>query len=216
MQHSSLGGSIVTAESLLELMRSRRSIRTYANTPVSRDTLAQVIEAARWAPSNHNRQGWRFLVFENRDEIKHLAQQTRHVISHVLDQSNRTLNHQADSILHHCGAFDQAPVVILVMHKKPPAVGKALLNHATGEHACGEVISAAMASQNLLLAAHAMGLGACIMTAPLLAGDVWSTLNDLPVGHEPTCLITLGYPAETPEAPRRKKPEHILEYRGPS
>ena len=216
MQHSSLGGSIVTAESLLELMRSRRSIRTYASTPVTRDMLEQVIEAARWAPSNHNRQGWKFLVFQNQDEIKHLAQQTRRVISHVLDQGNRALIRQADSILHHCGAFDQASVVILVMHKKPPAVAKALLNHATGEHACGEVISAAMASQNLLLAAHALGLGACIMTAPLLAGDVWSTLDDLPVGHEPTCLITLGYPAETPEAPRRKKPEHILEYRGPS
>ena len=206
----------MTAESLLELMRSRRSIRTYASTPITRDMLEQVIEAARWAPSNHNRQGWKFLVFENQDEIKHLAQQTRHVISRVLDQGNRALTRQADSILHHCGAFDQAPVVILVMHKQPPAVAKGLLNRATGEHACGEIISAAMASQNLLLAAHALGLGACIMTAPLLAGDVWNTLNDLPAGHEPTCLITLGYPAETPEAPRRKKPEHILEFRGPS
>jgi coenzyme F420-0:L-glutamate ligase/coenzyme F420-1:gamma-L-glutamate ligase len=204
----------MTSESLLALIRSRRSIRTYANTPVSRDMLEQVIEAARWAPSNHNRQGWKFLVFENRDEIKHLAEQTRHVMRQVLAQSNRVLKHQADTLCHHCGAFDQAPVVILVMHKKPPAVGKALLNHATGEHACGEILSAAMASQNLLLAAHAMGLGACVMTAPLLAGKVWSTVDDLPLGYEPTCLITLGIPAETPEAPRRKKLEHILEYRG--
>jgi len=214
MQHSSLGGSIVTAESLLELIRSRRSIRTYAGTPVSRDMLEQIIEAARWAPSNHNRQGWKFLVFENQDEIKHLAEQTRHFVKNVLTQSNRSLKHQADALCHHCGAFDQAPVIILVMHKKPPAVGKALLNHATGEHACGEIISAAMASQNLLLVAQAMGLGACVMTAPLLAGKVWSRLSDLPLGYEPTCLIALGHPAEAPEAPRRKKIEHILEYRG--
>jgi nitroreductase len=51
------------------------------------------------------------------------------------------------------------------------------------------------------------------MTAPLLAGDVWRSLADLPAGFEPTCLVAVGYPAESPEAPPRKALEHVLEYR---
>jgi nitroreductase len=70
-----------------------------------------------------------------------------------------------------------------------------------------------MACQNLLLAAHAMGLGACVMTAPLLAGTVWNSMKDLPLGFEPTCLITVGYSAEVPVAPRRKELNHVIEYR---
>ena len=92
-------------------------------------------------------------------------------------------------------------------------MGRSLLPSATSELASGEALSTAMAVQNLLLAAHAMGLGTCVMTAPLLAGDVWKSLCDFPIGFEPTCLVAVGYPAETPAAPRRKNLEHILEYR---
>ncbi len=70
-----------------------------------------------------------------------------------------------------------------------------------------------MAVQNLLLAAHAGGLGACVMTAPLLAGDVWKAVADLPAGFEPTCIIAVGRPAENPEPPRRKALENIIDYR---
>ena len=90
------------------------------------------------------------------------------------------------------------------MHKKSPALGRSLLAAAVNPLASGEVLSTAMAVENLLLAAHALGLGACVMTAPLLAGDVWTSLPDLPVGFEPTCLVTLGYPAEIPDPPPRK------------
>ena len=80
-------------------------------------------------------------------------------------------------------------------------------------HRHGDAIIMAMAVQNLCLAAHAMGLGSCVMTAPLLAGDVWRELPDLPAGFEPTCLVALGYPAERPDPPRRKELRHVVEYR---
>jgi nitroreductase len=120
---------------------------------------------------------------------------------------------QAEEILHYAGAFDQAPVVILALHKKGLAAGRALLDSAVSPLVSGEALSTAMAVENLLLAAHALGLGSCVMTAPLLAGEVWNTLPDLPLGFEPTCLVTLGHPAEEPEPPPRKAFRHVLEYR---
>ncbi len=200
-------------ESYLEFVKSRRSIRKFTDKKISREQIQRMIEAACWSPSNHNRQGWKFIVFENPHEIQKLAERVRQFIKKSLMKTNRLLVSKADELIYHSGAFDQAPVVILVMHKKSPAVGKSILNLATSELASGEAISAAMACQNLLLAAYAMELGACIMTAPLLAGAVWNSLEDLPPGYEPTCLVTIGHPSEMPPAPTRKKLEHVIEYR---
>ena len=197
----------------LAFARSRRSIRRYADNRVPRSQIDRLIEAACWAPSNHNRQGWKFMVFDDPQEIRRLAEEVRDFVKRSVSNSPRLAPGQAEEVVHYAGGFDQAPVVILVMHKKSPSIGRSLLQTATSDLVSGEVLSAAMACQNLLLAAHAMGLGACVMTAPLLAGEVWASLKDLPLGLEPTCLVTVGHPFETPDAPRRKRLEHVMEYR---
>jgi nitroreductase len=61
--------------------------------------------------------------------------------------------------------------------------------------------------------AHAFGLGACIMSAPLFAAETWATLPDLPPGFIPTCVVTVGYPAENPAQPPKKELQHVVEYR---
>jgi nitroreductase len=200
-------------ESFLLFAKSRRSIRKYTDQKVDRQKIEQLVEAASWAPSNHNRQGWKFIVFENTQEISRLAQQTRECIKTLLNRVPNLVAGKAEDLIYFSGAFNQAPVMILAMHKKSPAVSKNIIDSATSKLAAGEALSTAMACQNLLLAAKAMGLGTCVMTAPLLAGTVWKSLDNLPMGFEPTCLITVGYPDEMPQAPRRKKLEHIIEYR---
>ena len=57
------------------------------------------------------------------------------------------------------------------------------------------VQSVAMAVQNLLLAAHAEGLGACWMCAPLFCAEAVSAALDLPADWQPQALVTLGLPA---------------------
>ncbi|GAB4546477.1 MAG: hypothetical protein OHK0023_06200 [Anaerolineae bacterium] len=70
------------------------------------------------------------------------------------------------------------------------------------------VQSVAMAVQNLLLAAHSEGLGACWMCAPLFCPDVVGAALNLPADWEAQALITLGYPAVT-----RQSTRHTLESR---
>jgi len=200
-------------DSLCELMKSRRSVRRFTDRRPDRALIERLIEAACWAPSNHNRQGWKFIVFENRDRIRTLAEQARISVQNKIKDAHRLAAARADELIHFAGAFDQSSIVILALHKKRPAVGASLLASAATDLASGEALSAAMAVQNLLLMAHAVGLGACVMTAPLLAGDVWKSFEQMPPGFEPTCLIAVGYPAETPDPPRRKRLEHVLEYR---
>jgi coenzyme F420-0:L-glutamate ligase/coenzyme F420-1:gamma-L-glutamate ligase len=200
-------------QELLALIKSRRSVRQFSARKLAHAQIDGLIEAARWAPSNHNRQGWKFIVFQDAVTIAGLAEQVRTSVRQSLQAAPRLVAARADEIIHFAGAFDRSPVVILAMHKASPTIGKSLLTGATSDLASGEAISTAMACQNILLAAHAMGLGACVMTAPLLAADVWKTAA-LPAGFEATCLIAAGYPALTPEPPRRKSLEQITEYRG--
>src|SRR5690349_4402915 len=58
---------------LAMLLRSRRSVRKYQARPVARELLEQILEAARWAPSPHGRQPWRFVVLTRQEPKQRLA-----------------------------------------------------------------------------------------------------------------------------------------------
>jgi len=58
-----------------EVLEKRRSIRKYKDTPVPKEKILQMLEAARIAPSAGHRQPWHFIVVENKDIIKKLAKQ---------------------------------------------------------------------------------------------------------------------------------------------
>jgi nitroreductase len=76
-------------ESYLEFVKSRRSIRKYTDEKISRVQIERIIEAACWAPSNHNRQGWKFIVFDTPHEIQKLAERVRRFIKKSLVKTNR-------------------------------------------------------------------------------------------------------------------------------
>jgi len=64
----------------------------------------------------------------------------------------------------------------------------------------------------MLLAAHALGLGACWFCAPLFCPDVVKKVLRLPSDLEPQALITLGFPAEEPKPPPRKPLSEVVRW----
>jgi len=70
--------------------------------------------------------------------------------------------------------------------------------------------SVAASVQNFLLAASALGLGACWYCAPLFCPDVVREILGIPEGVEPQALIAVGYPNEEPEPPPRKPLEEVV------
>jgi coenzyme F420-0:L-glutamate ligase / coenzyme F420-1:gamma-L-glutamate ligase len=203
---------MITYDQLLELIRTRRSIRKFEERAVSRDDLNRLLEAARWAPSNHNRQPWRFVIIEDRGRIRALADQVRLGVADKLESLPEVAAPYAGELTRYATFFSAAPVLIVALHKLPIAAASSLWDAVRHpELVSGEPISVAMAMQNLLLAAHALGLGACVLTAPLLAEELPGALA-VPAGFEITALIALGYPAESPGVPRRKSLQHIAEF----
>jgi nitroreductase len=57
---------------LIEVIKKRRSIRAYEQTPVEEEKLLQVLEAGRLAPSSRNEQEWKLVVVQNREKIEKL------------------------------------------------------------------------------------------------------------------------------------------------
>lgn len=200
-------------ETLLETIKARRSIRRFSARPVSREDILRLIEAARWAPSNHNRQPWRFVVLEDKGEIAQLAERVGQKLSEQLKSLPPTVSSYVGDFAHYATFFSQAPVLIVVLHKGPTSLSNSLLKGSShAELVSGEPLSAAMAVQNLLLAAHTLGLGSCVLTAPLIVQEVILTGLDVSTGYNVTCLVALGYPAEEPPQPRRKSIEQITEF----
>ena len=201
-------------EQFLALAQSRRSVRRFSGRPVSRQDLLRVIDAARWAPSNHNRQPWRFLIVEAREEIVQLAKNVEDELAERLKSLPAVVAGFGGEFTQYATFFAKAPILIVVLHKLPVRFSGALLKEVPHpELVSGEPLSAAMAVQNVLLAAQALGLGTCVLTAPLLAQHAIFESLPLPAGYEVTCLVALGYPDENPAQPRRKSVQQITEFR---
>lgn len=199
---------------LLALLKARRSIRRFEDRPVSREQIECLVEAARWAPSNANRQGWKVVAVDRSDTLAALAGAIRAGLSPGREDPSVIVRGHTDHLAQCAAVFERAPCVLLVLHKRPAAVARRMLGPSPyADWISGEAMSAAMAVQNMLLAAEALGLGACVLTAPLTAYDAVASVLEAPPEWEPTCLLALGHPAESPEPPRRKRLENLLEYR---
>ncbi|MEM2925600.1 MAG: nitroreductase family protein [Methanocellales archaeon] len=150
---------------LFEAIKERRSIREFLKNEVPQDLIEKLLEAATWAPSEGNLQTWRFYVVRNKDLKRKLAR--------------AALNQEF---------IAEAPLAIVVCTDLDVAAsyGQRGINLY-----CLQSTGAAI--QNLLLAAHALGLGGCWVGA-FREGEVSEALK-LPKKIRPVAIIPIGYPA---------------------
>jgi nitroreductase len=156
---------------ILEVIKTRRSIREYKQDPVSEEEINKILEAGRWAPSASNRQPWRFIVLRSEETKKKLAE-----------------------TLTWGGPLAQAPLGIAV------TVNSRASNHP--------VEDGAAATQNMLLEAHSLGLGACwIGTYGSVNEERAKDMLNIPEDERLLSVIAIGRPAESPQSTRRKLEE---------
>jgi F420 biosynthesis protein FbiB-like protein len=170
---------------------------------LDRTLIERLLTAATWAPSAHNRQPWRFAVIEDDDKRERLADAMNAVLRADLSDDGLSPVQIEALADRRRTRLTRAPVLILMsltladMHEYPD-------QKRTRAERTMAIQSLALAGQNLLLAAHAEGLGACWLCAPLFCPDVVRTTLDLPPDWEPQALISLGWPTESPKKEREK------------
>ena len=205
---------------LLEAMANRRSVRRFAEQPVPRKVIEDLLAAAVLAPSASNKQPWRFLVVTNRRIVRRLVEAVRRAVDRVAAGMDPRARDAFRDYAAGFRAFDAAPVVIVPLWR---AVG--LLTHlGLGELEAKDrdaiermeetsgVASVSLAVQNLLLRVHDRGLGATLMTGCLLAREEMREILGVRSSWEILGLLPVGYPAEDPPAPGRKPVEQVVRW----
>jgi coenzyme F420-0:L-glutamate ligase/coenzyme F420-1:gamma-L-glutamate ligase len=191
------------AATWLDFVAGRRSIRRYIAGRLDADVIEQMLSAAAWAPSAHNRQPWRFALVEEGPWKERLAlgmgQRLRQ--DRLADGDDPAA--VARDVERSHARITEAPLVVLVclsmgdMDRYPDE------RRRRAEYMMA-VQSTAMATQNLLLAAHALGFGASVLCAPLFCADTVAAALGLPAGWEPQGLVTIGRPANHGKEPVRR------------
>lgn len=199
----------MTSPHFTPFVTSRRSIRRYRPEPVPELVVQELLAAATYAPSAHNRQPWRFAIIQTQATKDRLAAAMGARLRADLQADGVPPERIEQDAGRSYQRITNAPLLILVCltMEDMDSYPDPRRQHHEWTMATQSV---AMAGQNLLLAAHAQGLGACWMCAPLFCPDVVRQALVLPPHWEPQGLITIGYPAEAKVKERAPLESRVL------
>ena len=168
----------------------RRSIRQFTDQPVSHELLEQIVETASYAPSWKHTQIVRYIAVEGETKDK-LAACTSTFPGNGKIMAN-------------------APMVIAVTIIKGRSGFERDGSYTTARGDSWQMFDAGVASEAFCLAAYEQGLGTVIMG--IFDQKEATELLQIPDDRDLIALIPIGYPAESPTAPRRKSVEDLLSY----
>ncbi len=191
------------------LIKGRRSIRRYDARPIVRATVDVLLEAGTWAPSAHNRQPWRFAVLIDTAARETLARRMGDRLREArLADGDDVGDVEADAS-RSFQRISRAPLVIVAFLTMEDMDVYADAVRQSAEHLMA-VQGVAMAVNNILVAAHAEGLGACWMCAPLFCSDAVVEATGSPEHWQAQALLTLGYPASRGKPASRRPLEQLV------
>jgi nitroreductase len=208
-------------EALKLLIQERRSVRKFAEQPVTEEDIIEIIDCARYAPSDTNSQTWEFIVITNQGKIKEIEKMTWDELHRLAaDAEERGLSREGRLLVKSFGpyatAFSDAPALIVCLATPYQSKFREKIFDPIGfvdEEVWREegIKSSCLASMNLMLAAHSRGLATCPMTGPvLLAEKQLKEYLGLDDTRQVNMVIALGYPTEVPGKLPRKEVDQIL------
>ena len=202
-------------DAILDIMKTRRSIRRYKQKDVPDELLYKIMEAGRWSPSGDNGQPWRFIIVRDPDTKKALGKiategsgrrftaeyftgkmQERFEGLKDEEKKARAFKKLRSGVV--SSFLADAPVIIMVC---------ALLDVWDVPY------DASMALQNMQLMAHTLGLGTCVVVAPVsdMRDDIKTmALLKIPHGYKIVSPLAVGYPDESPNPRPRWALEDIV------
>jgi coenzyme F420-0:L-glutamate ligase / coenzyme F420-1:gamma-L-glutamate ligase len=199
---------LTSTTDLQNFLRTRRSIRRFKPDSVPDSVILDILTTATYAPSAHNRQPWRFCVLTDLSAKIRLAEAM--AADFQRDLANDGVP-PAEIQLQIKGSKERitsAPAAILLCLDMSDMDSYPDEKRNKAEYSMA-VQSVAAAGMQLLLAAHAEGLGAVWACWPLFAQATIRTALDLPENWEPQGIFFVGHPESIPKIRDRKSVENI-------
>ncbi|MBI3173891.1 MAG: nitroreductase family protein [Chloroflexi bacterium] len=197
----------MTNTNLRDFLRSRRSIRRFKADPVPDSVIEDLLATATFAPSAHNRQPWRFAVIKDPAARQRLGAALTSKMRADMQAEGAPQSEIEARVTRSLRRIDEAPALIVLCRDVTD------VRVDTPEEAIMGTQSVAAAGLQLLLAAHAEGLGANWICWPLYAQTETLTALDLPKDWEPQGMIIIGHPNEAPKEKSFKSLQNMMAIR---
>ena len=179
---------------LQEAIRGRRAIRDYTDQPLGKTAVTTLLQAAIQAPSAINQQPWAFVVIQDKSLLKRYSDRAKVLCGEMVDAESMPEELKTMLSDPSFNVFYNSDTLIIVWAKP------------VGKHPDWDCC---LAAENLMLAAHDMGLGSCPigLAWPLLEQpNVKNELN-VPFDYMPVMPIIVGYPRKPALSVERMEPE---------
>ncbi len=204
-------GRGLPTQNLARLICSRRSCRHYKQTPVEKDKLTDLIRLAVFAPSGTNSQAWTFTCLSSRPEVLALGQSIKAFFERMNKKAENFLLRKSLALFgaktldhYYTNYYESVKTAMEQMEKEKRdrlfhgAPALILIGSSPGASCPKE--DALLAASNILLAAHTMGLGSCLIGYAVAAmGADRSIQKELGIPESETihAAVALGYPDES-------------------
>ena len=187
----------MATNSVLDAIKSRRSIRSYEGKAVPDSAIRTLLEAATYAPSAINVQPWRFTIVTHKETMIRISDMAKPALIRALpdvgDENLVALKKRLSDPQYNI--FYGAPLLIFISSLKSPYA----------------VYDCSMAAQNMMLTASSLGMGSCWIGTAVLTANEPKVKADLgvPEDHEVHAALIFGYPKGVANAPS-KRPAVVL------
>ncbi|PKQ65517.1 nitroreductase [Labilibaculum filiforme] len=176
----------------IKAIEERRSVRKFKEEKVDREIMKEIVSISRWAPSWGNFQVARYTLIDNKEVITKLA------------------TDGVDGFVYNVNTLKEAKGVAVLSFVKGKSGKADSDDYITSKGGAWEIFDAGIACQTFCLAAHAKGVGTCVLG--IINDEKISGIVGLPEGESVAALIVYGYPDETPKATPRKNVEDIMRF----
>jgi nitroreductase len=198
---------------IIEAIKARRSVRAYSDKAIPVEIIEQVLEAGRYAPSSLNTQPWKFAVITDKRLIADLSAAIKNFmrgllallpvlrifVSELRDEKmagvlKKTVHGEGDTV------FYSAPLLILIVSEKNGRWVR---------------VNCALAAENMMLAAHSLGLGSCFIGRTDVIKKSGFPIEKLGLdrGHSIEAALIMGYPKEPAAHVPERKRDNVISWK---
>lgn len=181
---------------LMQAIYSRRSIRRYKSQPVPRELVQQLLAAAVMAPSGSNAQPWSFVIIQDKELLKKYSDRAKVLALEQMRKGTDPYGYQKLLSDPDFNIFYNAGTLIIIYGDQSPTA----------------YVDCSLAAQNLMLAAHGLGLGSCwigfssaLCNSPEFKEELW-----IPENLTAVAPLIIGYPDAIPHEFNRKEPQILV------
>jgi len=179
----------------IEAIMTRRCVRKFSGKQIPDAVLEKIIKAGTYAPSALALQPWGFIVIQDQAFLTRVSDYCKPVMLSLMKDAHDGMSDVFRDLLKGTdySIYYHAPTVIMIIGK-------------TGSRF--REIDCSLCAENMMLAAHAIGIGSCWIGSTEVAytnKEIMAGFR-IPEGYSPVGTIVFGYPDETPEAHDKKTP----------